>query len=320
MAEWLVEEGIGEERAILYDNGHAIAARLRWPGRLEPGQVLEGKISTKPAGWRRGIVDFAPGLQASADRLPKDACEGDTMRFRVIRGPQMERVRLKPAVVRPTDEPLCAAPSLAASLHGARVVHRFPDNSWFGLWEDALSGLYCFTGGNLEMTPASAMTLIDVDGHLPPRDLALAAVAPVAEAIALMGIGGSVGVDFPTLERKADRKAVDDALGEALDGIDHERTAMNGFGFVQIVMRYERPSLLQIVQIDTERAAARLLLWKAERLEGAGKIELMAHPDVIKHLHTDWIAELSRRTGKEVLIRPDIKLVLESPHAQLVSS
>lgn len=318
MAEWLVEQGIGEERAILYGDDGPLAARVRWPGRLEPGQVVEGELTLKLRGSTRGLATFAGGgLQAVVDRLPSNAQEGATMRFRVVRGEQLERVRLKPAIVRPTDESPCPAPTLAESLPNARIVRRFPDCSWGTLWDRAVDGLHSFPGGNLEITPASAMTLIDVDGSMLPRELALAAVQPISEAIALMGIGGSIGVDFPSLPSKADRKAVDSAIDRAMADFDHERTAMNGFGFVQIVMRYERPSLVQLVQNDLERAAARFLLWKAEGLDGAGKIELMAHTDVAKHLRHDWITELSRRTGKQVSIRRDGMLV-EAPHAQIV--
>ncbi|MBM3595413.1 MAG: ribonuclease, partial [Alphaproteobacteria bacterium] len=39
MAEWLVERGIGEDRAIFMQGGEIVAARLDWPGALASGQV-----------------------------------------------------------------------------------------------------------------------------------------------------------------------------------------------------------------------------------------------------------------------------------------
>lgn len=319
MAEgWLVEQGIGEERAILYRAGQAVAARMRWPGGLEPGAVVEGMLAAKPRGSTRGRAAFPGGEEALVDKLPRDASEGAQMRFIVTRGAVGEANRLKLAQVRPTDLPERPAPSLADSLPGAKVVRSFAHDDWEEIRDLAVEGIVDFTGGSLHFAPTPAMVVVDVDGHLSPRELALAAVAPLARAIRLFGLGGIVGVDFPTLQAKAERKAVDSAIEDALADFDHERTAMNGFGFVQIVSRFERPSMLHLVQHDPAGAAARLALRRAEAAEGAGRIELTANPAVIARLRDDWLEQLRRRTGREVSTRPDPALAIEAPHAQLV--
>ncbi len=315
---WLVEQGIGEERAILYRAGRPVAARMRWPGGLEPGAVVEGVLVAKPQGSTRGLAAFPGGEEALVDKLQREASEGAQMRFVVTRAAVGEANRLKLAQVRPSDEPERAAPSLAESLPGAKVVRRLPHDDWEELRDLAVEGVVTFTGGSLHFSPTPAMVVVDVDGHLPPRDLALAAVEPLARAIALMGLGGMIGIDFPTLQAKADRKLVDEALERALSHFDHERTAMSGFGFVQIVARFERPSILHLVQIDPAGAAARLLLRRAEEVEGPGIIALYAHPAVIARLTDDWLAELARRTGREVSTRPDPALAISAPHAQVV--
>ena len=37
--QWLVEEGIGEHRAILVSGGRIIAAQVDWPGSLAVGRI-----------------------------------------------------------------------------------------------------------------------------------------------------------------------------------------------------------------------------------------------------------------------------------------
>jgi hypothetical protein len=315
---WLVEQGIGEERALRYENDRVVAARLRWPGALDAGLVADAVLIEKPAGSPRGRARFAGGEEALVDRLPKDASEGSTLRLEVTRAAVRERGRGKPAQARPTHAEPRPAPSLAESLPDATVVRRFPDAAWDEVWAEAWDGAVAFPGGSLIVAATPGMSVIDIDGTLPPRALALAAVRPLAEALERFDLGGSIGVDFPTLAARDDRKMVDAALGDALAGWDHERTAMNGFGFVQLVARQAGPSLLHRLAFDRPSAAARMLLRQAEAVEGAGAILLTAHPAVIAAIEPAWLAELERRAGKPVRTAGDGALALGPCHAQIV--
>ncbi|MXO74917.1 ribonuclease [Altererythrobacter aerius] len=315
---WLVEQGIGEERALRYENGQAVAARLRWPGALEAGMVAEAVLTERIGGTPRGRARFADGEEALVDRLPKDASEGAAIRLEVTRAAVAERGRGKPAQARPSDAPTCPAPGLPQALESAAVVRRFPDRAWDDIWSDAWEAAVAFPGGTLHLAPTAAMTLIDVDGALPARALALAAVEPAAQAMRRFDLGGSIGIDFPTLQAKADRQAVDAALSEALAGWPHESTAMNGFGFVQIVARSTGPSLLHRLAFDRTGAAARHLLRRAEMLDGAGAILLTAAPPVIAAIRPEWLSELERRTGRAVRSLADPALAIGGGHAQIV--
>lgn len=315
---WLVEQGIGEERALRYERGRAVAARVRWPGALEPGQVADAVLVERAGGSPRGLARFPGGEEALVDRLPGGVSEGAALRLEVTRSAVRERSRIKPAQARPTDAAPRDPPTLAERL-AATPVRRFPDDAWDEIWSEAADGVVSFAGGALHFAPTAAMTLIDIDGALPPPQLALAAVAPLAEAIERFALGGSIGIDFPTLPARADRTAVDRALGEALAGWDHERTAMNGFGFVQLVARSAQPSLLHRVRGETAAAAARRLLRHAEGLAGAGAILLAAHPRVLAEIPASWLAELARRSGRDVRLAPDRSLALEGGHAQIVA-
>ena len=323
MAEWLIEDGIAEQRAIRLENGRIVAARLHWPGRLTAGQVEDAVLTTRRGGTARGTARFASGEEALVDRLPRDASEGSAIRLEITRPAMREAGRRKLAQARPTTADPTPAPSLAKQIedegHAARIVRRFPDDAdWDELWLEAWHGAVEFAGGSLGFFPTPAMTLVDVDGADDPAALARQSAGPLARAIERFDLGGSIGIDFPTLATKADRKAVDAALAEALDGWPHEATAMNGFGFVQLVARSARPSLLHRIGGERPAAAARHLLRRAEVLHGPGTLQLSAHPALTAHLTQPRLDELARRAGCAVALQPDPSLALEAGHAQIV--
>ncbi len=323
MAEWLVEEGIGEHRAIQLEAGELRAARVDWPGGLAAGAVAEARLIAKAAGSTRGTVRFAGGEEALIDRLPRNAVEGSVLLVEVTRAAIAERGRTKLAQARPSAGPPRPAPSLAERLRGeghhVQVVTRFPPCDWDELVAEAWDGELDFSGGSLTVSPTPAMTLIDIDGAIDPRALALNAVGAVARAVARFELAGSIGIDFPTLEAKADRRAVDTALADALDGWPHERTAMNGFGFVQLVARLAGPSLVARLDRDRAGAGARIALRRAEGVTEPGALLISVHPAVRAAIKPEWESELARRTARELRWRSDPALALNGGFAQAVT-
>lgn len=323
MAEWLVEEGIGEDRAVRLAGGVIAAARLRLHGQLVAGEIADAVLVARTAGSARGTLRFASGEEALVDRLPVSAREGAPLRAEVTRPAMAERGRFKRAHARPAPDVLPrVAPTLAASLeregHSVKVVRDFGPE-WDELLSETREGKIAFSGGSLAVVPTPAMTLIDIDGTLPSRALALAAVPALAASIARFDLAGSIGIDFPTLSEKAERRAVDQALAEALAEWPHERTAMNGFGFVQIVARLERASLLAIAAHDHAGTAARQLLRRAERIAAPGLLLITAAPAVRTKITPAWEADLARRTGRSLRFVPDSTLAPEAGFVQAIA-
>jgi hypothetical protein len=143
------------------------------------------------------------------------------------------------------------------------------------------------------------MILIDVDGVAPAAQLGPKGAKLAAQAIRRMGLAGSIGIDLPTANNKDERIVAAAQIDKYLPQ-PFERTAVNGFGFVQIIRRRERPSLMEVLRADPVRTAALAALRLAERHgNGAGPVTLTAPAAVARLIGRtpDWVRLLERRRG-----------------------
>ena len=307
MPEWLYEVGIGESRAALIQDGAILEAIIdRDDDRLRLGTVI---VARRTAPDR---VTLADGAEAHLAIIPKGVPQGTKLTVKVTREAIPEPGRTKLPKVIPTDEAPAPAPDLPARLaatgHPVRRLRAHEPDAleaagWSELLDEATTGEIVFGIGALRMSPTPAMTLFDVDGAAPLAPLAIAAARSVALAIRRMGIGGSIGIDFPTLADKAERLAVADAIDDALPP-PFERTAVNGFGFLQIVRPRPRASLPELLRTDPVAAAARATLRRLEREPPGTPRTHRLRPAVLAYLqaHPTWLAELARRTGAPLLL------------------
>jgi len=326
LAEWLYEAGIGECRAALVDAGTILQAAIELDdGAPRAGAVLSARlgIPMPPAGARARLES---GGEAIVDRVPPGLSEGAALLVEVIREAIPEAGATKLARVRVAAPGVAeaAGPSLtdriAASGIRVRAVPRAgPDlleaAGWSELLEEATGGTIAFAGGRLRLSITPAMTLFDVDGTLPPAQLAIAGAAAAGRAIRRFDIGGSIGIDLPTVAGRAERQAAAAALDEVLPQ-PFERTAVNGFGFLQIVRRRTRASLPELLRADPAGAAARALLRRAERSTGAGTRTLAASPQVMERIaaRADWIARLEAALGARIGLRTEPSLPISAGH------
>lgn len=324
MAEWLYEEGIGENRAALVEAGEIVEARIELPDALRAGTVAAARLTAILISGRRGIVSLGPGGEALLEPIPAKLTEGVVLRVEIVREAIPEKGRRKLPKCRGTDAEERPGPSLFERLSASgtrvrRLSHFDRDEigeaGWSALVEEALTGEIPFDGGALRMSVTPAMILFDVDGALPPASLAVAGAAAAGRAIRRLGIGGSIGIDLPTLSAKGERQAAAAALDDALPQ-PFERTAVNGFGFLQIVRKRERPSLPELVQGDAVGAAARLLLRRAERSPGSGERILHAAPAVAARIgkNSEWLELLQARIGAGTSLRAEPGLAISGGH------
>jgi hypothetical protein len=321
MAQWLFEQGIGEDRAVLVDGEEILEAAIELPGTLRAGTVADARLTAILVPRKRGIVAFGNGREALVEPLPPTATQGGLLRVEIVREAIAESGREKLAKAKATDAPTRAGASLRERIGEAREVPTIGDDlfeqaGWSELLEEARTGEISFPGGALRMSLTPAMTLFDVDGALEPAALAVAGAAAAGRAIRRFGIGGSIGVDLPTIAAKGDRLAAAEALDRALPQ-PFERTAVNGFGFLQVVRRRERASLPETLRIDPTGAAARALLRRAGRTAGGGAMTLVAAPAVVVRLEreTAWLAALARATGGPVALQPQDNLPIFGGYA-----
>jgi hypothetical protein len=323
LIEWLYEDGIGEERAILVDNGQIVEARIRRQGAIVAGLIAEAQLIKILVAGKRGIARLASGAELLLSPLPAGFTEGATLTIEATRAAIDEKTRFKLPLARSAnDKAPRAAPTLLEEIGAATMCYphekdRFAAYGWHEVMEEASSGQIAFPGGSLIISVTPAMTVIDVDGDGPALPLSIAAAQAAARAIRRLDVQGSIGIDFPGGADKAGRQAIAEALDAAMTG-PFERTAVNGFGLLQIIKRRTGPSLPEIMQHDRITGYTLELLRMAERSHGTGMMTLVGHPAVIAKLdgQQGWLDLLSKRTGRAVSLRSDSKLSIGGYYAE----
>jgi len=326
LAEWLYEAGIGETRAALVEAGHILEMHVERDDEtgLRVGTIRRARLTRKADGSGRGLVTLDGAIAAQLQPVPAGLTEGSALMVEVIREALREGAETKPLRVRaaaadaqPADGPELRA-RIAATGQPVRTCgpRDLDDHGWSEALEQAASGIVTTPDVLLRLALTPAMTLIDVDGAGAPADVALAGAVIVGRSIRRFGIQGSIGIDLPTITDKAGRQAAAAALDMVLPQ-PFERTAVNGFGFLQIVRRRERASLIETVQADPVLTAALALLRQAERATGHGAVTLQAHPAIAARIGTrpDWLDALARTLGAPVSLRPDERLAISAGHA-----
>jgi hypothetical protein len=299
LPEWVIEEGIGETRAALVEGDEVLESRVRRGGVIAAGTVLDARlVAVAPR-----VTVEAGGEQFLLPRGFSGVTEGARLAIEVTREALGGSEPWTRGLARRTDAAPSTAPPLAEGPAGTI-------DAWDDLLDEARTGVVRFDGGELRIQPTAAMTVLDVDGWLIPAKLAQMAAWAAARTIRRLDIGGSIGIDFPTLHGKDERRQVDEILDAYLPK-PFEKTAINGFGLAQIVRPRLRPSLLELAQ-DRAPFEARALLRRAGSC--IGPTTLTAHPAVVAAISDEWRQRLERQVGGSVTLSPDPALAMSAGH------
>jgi ribonuclease G len=280
--QWLEQRRIGETLRAGVEAGALVELHLaRASDPLPFGSVHDAVVRGKDGA--RLLID-CNATSAWLINSPQHPI-GHKLPGQVVRAPITEPGAVKRAH-------LIEHRGLAMVVPEAQTIRDFPDSFEVEDWCDrAISGTIPFDGGSLSLERTRAGLVIDVDGSGGNHAINLAAATTIAAVLRLFQISGMVMVDLVTPDNRKQRLELDAALDAALrkDPRSFERTAINGFGLVQIVRAKRGPSLIDVLcgmlhhapSIETQ---ALHLLNDAARSIGAGTRTLMARPDII-----NWI-------------------------------
>ena len=311
------DDAPGERRAALVENGHIVEIHIQRDLHWALGETGAGRIDRKtPSGSYLASDDGAEILI----RGKAKAGEGARVVFEITREAIAEPGRVKPAE--------------------GRVLEAMPEvlRDKDGLWDDRLSALKAVTVRNQSFGDAfdagiagashvgdvtvsfqrtKAGLVFDVDGVGDPVAINLLAAKEIARLLRLYQVGAMVMIDFVAVDSKANRIAIAEAFDAAAahEPRPFERSAVNGYGLMQVVRARPRPSVLdhlfgtRIVSPSDETQALSLLR-EAVLASGFGPRIITARPEIATlltlHKWHPFIQQCERRTGARLEIIADV--------------
>ena len=330
----------GEIRLMLHEDGKLVELRLLRlldTAPLLPGNTMQVRLGAK-IGARRALVQYDGG-EGEISPIP-DCTEGRWLTAELIRVPFPEPGRWKRAVFRQAEARefglgdyilsqwpeltaiVCAGPIEAVQIREI-LGDTFPeiqidkttiDDAQSDIWcERGITGEFVIDGGLLSIERTRAMTMIDIDGFGAAHSVNLAAARAIPWLLRLYGIGGQVGIDFLASGNKAERAEIDAEFGNACVTLgQHERTAVSGFGFAQLVLPRPGPSVMEMLcgtgwKAPSVETQALMLLREAARSQGVGARELVTAADILAQMER-WptlLDELRTRLGSAITLRCD---------------
>ncbi len=312
------DDAPGERRAAFVEHGNIVEIHIQRDALWALGEYGAGRIDRKTPSGAYVIADDNSELLL---RGKMGAPEGARILFEVTREAIAEPGRHKPPEIilregvheAPIDKDAlwdARMASLGQSVTNASIAEGF---------DVSIAGQSQIGDVTISFQRTKAGLVFDIDGIGDAFAINMIAATEIARLLRLYQVGAMVLIDFVSMESKAQRTQVAEAFDAAslADPRPFERTAVNGYGMMQVVRARPRPSILdhlfgtRIAALSDETQAYWLLRAVAES-RGFGVRSVTARPEVATLLQSErwstWRAAAVRLAGADMVVVADEKV------------
>lgn len=319
MRDLIIETGPGESRAGIFKNSALVELYLERHAETDfwVDYAYTARIVTKKAGFAIVSLD---GAEAILRPVPAEP-EGAGIVVQITRLAIPEPCHMKLMHVKRAGDTAQYRTGHEAWGQASDIAHHKRADPHHGeqfqeALDLALTGSLAFPGGSISWERTRAGLVFDVDSDGAAHEVNLQAAEQIARLLRLFQVGGVALVDFINAEGKTARTQVASAfdIASRADPRAFERTAINGFGLMQVVRPKPYPSVLDML-LGTRRASASdetlviQLLRAARKAEGAGARHLITRPalaaELAKPKWQEHIAKLATDVGAPLVVVSD---------------
>ena len=312
------DDAPGERRFAVVEYGNIVEIHIQRDALWALGECGAGRIDRKTPSGAYVVADDGSELLL---RGKTNAPDGARVPFAVTREAISEPGRIKPPEIllrdSAHDEPLIGkdalwdarVASLGQSAINASVAEGF---------DVAIAGQSQLGDVTISFQRTKAGLVFDIDGIGDAFAINRVAATETARLLRLYQVGAMVMIDFVSMESKAQRMQLAEAFDAAslADPRPFERTAINGYGMMQVVRARPRPSVLdqlfgtRIAALSDETQAYWLLRAVAQS-SGFGARTVTTRPEVATLLQSErwaaWRGQAVRLAGADMVVVADEK-------------
>jgi len=311
------DDAPGERRAARVENGNIVEIHIQRDALWALGETGAGRLERKTPSVAYVVTDDGHELLL---RSKISDPEGTRVTFEVTREAIAEPGRIKPTEIALRDSGVL--PSLQKdALWDARLMafeQPVISASIADGFDIALSGQSKCGDVTISFQRTKAGLVFDVDGIGNAFDINQVAAAEIARVLRLYQVGAMVMIDFVSMEAKAQRTQIAEIFDAAArsDARPFERTAINGYGMMQVVRARPRPSVLDHlfgtrIAALSDQTQAYWLLRAVAQSSGFGARTVTARLGVAALLESQkwagWRAQAMRAAGADMLVVADEK-------------